>query len=65
MYSGIGYPVDVDGFFKASNLHNLLMIPFFISMIYCYKVSQSQTNQKWKSGRIWQELGFILQITKN
>jgi len=49
MYSGIGYPVDVDGFFQASNLHNLLMIPFFISMLYCYKIFVSITSENLKN----------------
>ena len=26
------------GFFQVSNLHNILMIPFFVTMMYCFKV---------------------------
>ena len=37
-YSGVE-PDKEGGFFQVSNLHNVLMIPFFVTMMYCFKVT--------------------------
>ena len=36
-YSGVVQD-SAGGFFQVSNLHNILMIPFFVTMMYCFKV---------------------------
>jgi len=38
IYSGLNAKVTINGFFKLENIHNILMIPFFLSMMYSYKV---------------------------
>ena len=37
-YSGVVQD-SAGGFFQVSNLHNILMIPFFVTMMYCFKVN--------------------------
>ena len=37
-YSGVEQ-ASAGGFFQVSNLHNILMIPFFVTMMYCFKVN--------------------------
>ena len=37
-YSGVERDL-AGGFFQVSNLHNVLMIPFFVTMMYCFKVT--------------------------
>merc|ERR1719266_822387 len=59
-YSGVE-PDKEGGFFQVSNLHNVLMIPFFVTMMYCFKVFFGLTslmmkgsNPRWRAGLLFQ-----------
>jgi len=42
-YSGVSGKITLGGFFNLENLHNLLLIPFFVSTMYCWKIFMSVT----------------------
>ena len=42
-YSGVQGKITLGGFFSPENLHNILLIPFFISTMYCWKIFVSVT----------------------
>lgn len=43
-YSGVNGKITLGGFFNLENLHNLLLIPFFVSTMYCWKIFVSITS---------------------
>lgn len=59
-YSGVEQD-SAGGFFQVSNLHNILMIPFFVTMMYCFKVffgltalKMKGSNPRWRAGLLFQ-----------
>lgn len=48
-YSGVESKITLGGFFNLENLHNILLIPFFISTMYCWKIFISVTSSAMKN----------------
>jgi len=60
IYSGVESDL-AGGFFQVSNIHNVLMIPFFVTMMYCFKVffgltalKMKGSNPRWRAGLLFQ-----------
>ena len=43
-YSGVDGKITLGGFFNLENFHNLILIPFFVSTMYCWKIFLSVTS---------------------
>ena len=63
-YSGVEGKITLGGFFSPENLHNILLIPFFLSSMYCWKifVSVTATAMPNKNQRLRGSLLFFMFI---